>query len=370
LLTAISSLKRLLSIVAGLAVTNATVILITGGTYRSPTGLDDIYGFPLLLFFLLVSNILRFYHGNNRHLDTAYVDRRWPFFESDPFSARSAALGVDFIVIFLQCVLLAIMSFFIRSPSDFFLLFIVLMAFDVAWYLVSTGLPMDPRARVHQLRWSRNNVGALVVLVLLFFVLHDRTSIQVSLIAGVIAINTAIDFWISWWFYFPRRGVPFRVFIAAEFTEMINPKTGMIVSDHRALVEGVSETLESFGMLIDSAHQREEWGSKIERSRKSRALDQAAIISSDLMVVVVDHSFSPGLVWELGVAAACQKPVLLAVRAGVEVPYLLQGMEKEPHIEVISYREPEELERQIGRLLKHAVEEGVSERISEPAGRD
>jgi len=203
-LSTISSLKEIVTIVSGLSVTNALVQLITPTSTTAIPSLQSISTQTLLLFLLLVLNIIRFYHGNMRHLDTTYTAELGKGSSGDLRLSGRNRLAVDFFVIFLQSLIFATLSFLFRTPTEFFFLFAMLLVVDVVWFLSAYQLTTDRKAFEHQRRWTLNNTVAVIALLVFIGIGTNFTpSAYVYTLSAIIALNTLVDFYISWEFYFP-----------------------------------------------------------------------------------------------------------------------------------------------------------------------
>jgi hypothetical protein len=201
------SLKGIISIVMGLALTNTVVALVTGGHYDAIHRLAQLPVVSVLYSIVLVATIVRFYHGNLRHFEHVHgyvaVEDRYARSES----SLDASLGVDFIVILVESMLFAVGSFYARRAPDFLLLILVLLVIDISWFVVNLRETGARDAVEHQRRWLFNNFLAFVAIGFCYFaaeVTHLKLYVDVG--AAAVAVNTLIDFAISWDFYFPRLG--------------------------------------------------------------------------------------------------------------------------------------------------------------------
>lgn len=205
----IVSLKGIVSIVMGLALTNTIVTLVTGdattvgGRPAESHGLglltlDQISGQAAVGALAVITAIVRFYHGNNQHVD--YVYSRVSANRRIRGRAPRGGIGIDFLVIMVQSVLFALMSFYVDGNRELLLLFMVLLYFDIVWYVTTSTIVIDSDVLGHQRRWMLNNIGFLAVISALYF--QDG---EWAITAGLVAflLNTVVDFWISWRFYFP-----------------------------------------------------------------------------------------------------------------------------------------------------------------------
>jgi hypothetical protein len=204
--SAITSLKAIVTIVAGLTVTNGIISLVTGGAYAQIRLLNEFEIVTIAIFLLLVANVVRFYHGNIRHIDNAYsIDSYRSVNTDDVKKTERSNLGLDFLVVFVECVVLAITSFYINSLKEFFSLFIGLLIFDVLWTIGSYAYTPNRPVFVHQKRWTLNNVVAVILLLVASAYSHCMNTTTYHIIFPLIlGCNTVADFSISWKFYFPR----------------------------------------------------------------------------------------------------------------------------------------------------------------------
>jgi hypothetical protein len=119
ILSAVSSLKDVLSIITALTLTNTLVLLVTERTYDHIKELSTLEASSWVYSLLLIVTLIRFYHGNIRHLDDAY----WLSYTSFDFlraSTPPGGLGIDFVVVFGQSILLAVTSFYAGPRPEFF----------------------------------------------------------------------------------------------------------------------------------------------------------------------------------------------------------------------------------------------------------
>jgi hypothetical protein len=197
------SLKEIVSIVMGLALTNSILALITDGHYTSVSKLSQLPLTAVLYTVVLIVNIVRFYHGNMRHMDSLYGQPARRAARSTHGSLGN--LGLDFIVVFFESILFAVISFYASHKSDFVLLFLILLGTDLFWNVITLQEGNDVRDISHQRGWMVNNVLAVVLLLVLYLTSHGEAHhrLLLNIGVGVIAANTIVDFVISWKFYFP-----------------------------------------------------------------------------------------------------------------------------------------------------------------------
>jgi hypothetical protein len=204
----LDSLKGIVSIIMGLALTNTIIVLVTHGTYTDIVQLSSLDEWSIVCSVAVVATIIRFYHGNNRFVDSNYAP--WRSTETRGRGpAPRGGLGVDFLVIFVQSVIFAVISFYATPRRELLLLFSILLVFDIFWYVATAQTDRDPKAQKYHRRWMQNNLGfGLVILVCYFeFLQHKHATGWLDAGALLIAGNTLVDFVISWDLYFGRRRV-------------------------------------------------------------------------------------------------------------------------------------------------------------------
>lgn len=208
---ALSSVKSLVSIVMGLALTHTIVTVLSveesgrqlgaqGSSASDPATVLPLSQVPVtsaLCAVAIITAIIRFYHGNNQLLESLYGD------SSDPEKSDAVSgIGVNFIVIMVQSVFFALMSFYTDGDRQLILLFGLLLLLDILWYVANlTTTDTDPKALKHQQSWMLNNLCFLVVLVGLYYTNNGTWAVAAAAVA--IILNTVNDFRISWEFYFP-----------------------------------------------------------------------------------------------------------------------------------------------------------------------
>jgi hypothetical protein len=118
------SLRQILSIVMGLAVTNAIIVLVLhahAGSRRPTEGaihtLTELPIANVLSTGVLIATIIRFYHGNLRHFEHVHGRVRLEDRYARTEQSLRADLGLDFFVILFEGVLFALASFYARPQS-------------------------------------------------------------------------------------------------------------------------------------------------------------------------------------------------------------------------------------------------------------
>lgn len=340
--SALSSVKSVLAIVNGLTLTNTLLVLITGGHYSDVIPLEDLDVASILLALVLMVNIVRFYHGNVRHLDAAYGTEGVALAASGRHVEPRGGLGLDFFVVFAQSLLFSITSFYVNSPSAYVMLFIVLLTFDIIWTVYSQQGEREPAASPQRM-WLLNNIFAITIMITFFilYVAHPGRQWTLGVAVGVLATTTVIDFVLNWKFYFPgvtrkwHPGDSLKVFLSAPLTQYVRDENPSDLDYFRRHWGRLAKALERSGHDVFSAHQREAWGADLDSPESALKADVAGLLASDLVIAYVGNPASPGVQMELGYAIATRKRLLVFIDYGQAEPYLVRGLETWPHSEVV-----------------------------------
>jgi hypothetical protein len=214
--SAIASLKEIVTIVNALTIANATALvmktILTGKTVTSQSyDLNHVQAVPVALYLVLVFTVIRFYHGNVRHLDKSYAHTDGSPAEELSAGKTSFSVAADFAVILAESIGFSIASFFMVSPREFSLAFAAILTLDVIWFFFVQQIRSDDEryAKV----WAANNLVTLAVLYLLVlwtrgWKLQSFEKIAFWFIVGVMVVNFAVDIAINWTFYFPSGRLP------------------------------------------------------------------------------------------------------------------------------------------------------------------
>jgi hypothetical protein len=200
--SALGSIKSILAIVNGLTITNTFLVLITAGHYseiRTPgsLGVSNVAAAGVLML-----NIVPFYHGNMRHIDAIYGAESVAVSAASTPAKPPGGLGVDFLVILAQSLLLSLASFYVQSHVEYVFLFIVLLLSDVVWTFFS---PQQSDASANEPTWLRTNLVTAIGLGVLY-VIHRGHSGSEWLLDGalvLLAVRAVVDFADNWSIYFP-----------------------------------------------------------------------------------------------------------------------------------------------------------------------
>lgn len=209
--SAASSLKEMILILAAISITNALASF-------APTMLreGDVFSDnqAVLCLLLLVLSVVRFYHGNIRLLDDTYG------FESEGgqrgginVTNRNASIALDFLFMFTIALLFALSSFFIRQSTIFVCILLFIVFVDVMWHLTTMVNTADTKSFKATKRWFINNFLHLLLGILAtVYVLVTNDARTYSLLYEsslflllylILLVNTLFDFFLSYRFYFP-----------------------------------------------------------------------------------------------------------------------------------------------------------------------
>jgi hypothetical protein len=336
-MSATESLKRLITIICGLAITTAVVRVI------AETSIDGVYGLrapsmtSLLLFSVAILTIARFYHGNIRHLDEEYIGKSGKGFARPKRTKVPTRIAADFVVIFLEALLLSVMGYFVGSFPIFALLLATLLLFDAIWFFFfhNSDGPDNNRSKT----WAANNLFfGIVFLAGSAWLLSDAVepgheAYWIAAFAVLSFVNIAIDVVQEFDLYFPNpEPIIKRIFVAAPFTAAIESKdAGIPHGPFRTHLSEFIRTLENQKYTVLSSHEREDWGAPDSLYSPEQALlaDLEQLETADMLITLLTDYPSPGVQLEIGVALGRGIPVV-QIRHGfgdgaVQVPYLNQA---------------------------------------------
>jgi hypothetical protein len=140
-----------------------------------------------------------------------------------------------------------------------------------------------------------------------------------------------------------------KIFLAGPYTGKLEPETGLINSEYRRMLEDIIVFLETKGHIVFNAHKREKWGAAIEPPETAIVNDFVALKESQMIIAHLSTPLSPGVQWELGVAASFGIKTVLLKESNAENAYLLDGMHKLTETYQIAFNDLEEL---LGELEK------------------
>lgn len=209
IISVISSLKELVSIVMAIALTNTMFqFMVKNGNVKL---IRDFSLLESLIFVLLIVTIIRFYHGNMRHLDEVFIHPISNNSSSMSVKAhpRIEKMAVDFISILLEGLLFGALSFYFSICRYFFGLFILLLGIDVVWFLIvfASTLPSNQASFQifkHQRNWLLINVITLIAFLIVYASTENiEQTLRYYIFLTILFSNTFFDYAFNWRFYFP-----------------------------------------------------------------------------------------------------------------------------------------------------------------------
>lgn len=194
----VDNLQRVYTVVISLAITESLRRLLSdfGDNGQLPEYAS------VVAVISLIFTIIPFYHGANRYLDSTYV--------TGERLAKSGALMLDFVAIFIEGVTFFILSLLIKSTIIFFTVLAALFLFDSFWVWLTrlTSNSEVDKGLEYKLWATINIVSALFLLVSFWSNVFNWSfwtspMVQVSA-AGITAITrTIFDYVTVWNFYYP-----------------------------------------------------------------------------------------------------------------------------------------------------------------------
>jgi nucleoside 2-deoxyribosyltransferase len=120
---------------------------------------------------------------------------------------------------------------------------------------------------------------------------------------------------------------PSRVFLAAPFSQFLDPHTGTVGAAVRTSIDALRRALEAEGHSVFLAHERESWGAALMPPEECTPLDFAEMHAADIVCAHLGSPPSHGVHIELGWASALGKPIVLLLSPGQTHSPLVYGLE-------------------------------------------
>jgi len=143
-----------------------------------------------------------------------------------------------------------------------------------------------------------------------------------------------------------------RIFVAAPFTGSIQKETRRLPDDYRQWLAKIIRELRASGHEVLCAHEREQWGEKLDSPETAIHLDWEAIRKSDVLLAYLGNPPSPGVQMELGYASALQKTIIVASEKHSDVPYLVRGLTRITNTIFVQFEDPSGLSHGIAQAIK------------------
>lgn len=323
--SAVNSLKQLVTIISGLAATNAVLQLVLPTSTNAVFSLRYVSLRALALFGVSILTIVRFYHGNMRHLDASYLGgtqkggrRRSQRADPAVHSWKHRAWDVvhtalDFLVVFAEALILVVLSFLLFNPREFVAVYVALLVIDVIWFVILHKTTSAPWAKAY---WV-NNIAFLGVLVVPLATLGTSSQDFQSGIFWYVTLmsgNTIVDFVINARFFFPPPG-PSDVVEVARFK--LQGKTGITERERSQL----QDLIISVDVLVDAreAAARDDISKTVDYEEVRRAAERVVLRTSPQLMETLAEAIARELLksWKL----------LEAVNVRIEKPGRLPDVE-------------------------------------------
>ena len=349
----VNTLKDILLVLGGLSITNGLIVLIAKGSFTTIANFKDLSleVFPILFFFLLVVNIVRFYLGNSRLIDDSYLLE----FDSTPSDGtfRNKNLVIDYFSVLFAGILLALLSFYLRDSKSFFGVFSCLLLFDILWLISTRQVARDKKISKQRRWWTINNVFFLIPIAISAFSNQSQIGYFYAAFASLV-LNTLIDFCLSYQFYFYptriRKDGKLKIFLAAPFTQYIDGDK--IPEEIKSSLNNIISSLKSEGYEVFSAHVEEKWGEDLDDPFSALKRDFNELRDSEILVAFIGQPPSPGVQMEIGVALAMNKRIIYLIKEGDSYPFLLDGLPKLTDAQPLRYTSYDNALKQIRKQLK------------------
>lgn len=194
----IHTLQQLYSVIVALALTHA--ILKLGEIWPSIQSTEHRLKIAAISVAFL-STIVPFYHGMNRHLYETHIRNSETGKHGHPIP-----LLIDIFVFILESGFLFAMGRTLDSPTNFLLLWGLLLLLDIVWSLVVYKFQKGPKPS-----WALNNLVWLTIVLIGYFALPQLfenirgavISYGVYLLVVAEVSRSIVDYYLNWDYYFP-----------------------------------------------------------------------------------------------------------------------------------------------------------------------
>jgi len=280
----------------------------------SPTSLSLS---SIIVSIIVITTLIRFYHGNVRHLSEDYLRER--IIEE---RRSGIELAIDFFFIMAQSIIFVFMSFYIGTRFQFkyvYDLVLILFGADILWFILLALARKTLSWKYPEARWTAVNILTLIILLLMrdHMISIWDPELAAKAFGGIMLGNMVLDYSINWPFYFPR---PFRrelvIFFAAPFTNRLvedpTAKTGKCIEpEYQQFLQMIFNRLRQEGYEVRNAFEAEDWGREQIPSEAMTIRDYNDVLSSDVLVVYLDGTETEGVYLELGWASAFKRYILI-----------------------------------------------------------
>lgn len=263
----VDSLQRLYSIVISLSIASILVAFSENILASNISTSDIIKNFSILIAFIVT--VVPFYHGANRYLDATYVTKER--------AAKRYSLLVDFFALFFEAMLFFTLTRFTNSGDLFFLIFMILLLFDVIWTLVTKYTTKNSNSNSDRyFKWAAINLVCISLIISLFFtnwiqdvsgnqgVLIEAKSFSYILTTLIIIGRTVADYILTWDFYYPNDDQQIEIVSGFYKGSDTNPEVVKLQKERK---KGRKESV--FNRKKSDSNKKTERVSEIEENSKN-----------------------------------------------------------------------------------------------------
>lgn len=332
-------LKEIITVIMALAFTHALIQFLVDSSTSKVYHLNEISFEAWLILFLIITTIVRFYHGNMRHLSTTYSKEKLI-----DEGVSGVQLPIDFFFLILQSMIFVVMGFYESEFSHLYFIFVSLFIVDSVWFLLLGKGKIEFVLKEPQTQWILVNISTVIILCISHkAILGDDHCIPIFSL--IIIANLFLDYSINWKFYFPKipRKDKISVFVSAPFSSKLQ---------ENKIDRSFKETLDKLISFIEknsrvssvySAHRIEEWGNLLRQSTEYVPRDYEALLKCDVVIAYLDGSPSMGMPIELGWAVVLKKSIIILSNERTEPAAFVEGFPKISNTVFIIYKDMEEL---------------------------
>jgi hypothetical protein len=191
----VDSLQKIYAMIVALAISFSIQNLLLNKADNSFTlSISMLDHLPA--FLALISMLVPFYHGMNRHFDRCYIER-------EKEKTVQGALLFDFFVFFFEASILFAAAASIRSGLQTFLFLAILLSVDMLWAWISHLIHFKDENMSTVTTWAWINLCTLVLALSVFFLLQSTDAVKAWMFFILAVARSVLDYRFCWNFYFP-----------------------------------------------------------------------------------------------------------------------------------------------------------------------
>ena len=195
--SSVRNLETLYSVVIGLGLSLGITNLVDANRAPIPLRLGLL---PYFASYLVT--LIPFYHGALRHLDATYIEKGGK-------QARSGALLLDFLVLFIESCLFFALAVLLPSPQLYAWGLVSLLSVDIVWGFLAHVAFSNAGS---ELKWAYINLITVVLLSVVLILLGafppsaGAADGNLAVVVLIVSLGrSAVDYGLNWHVYYPSK---------------------------------------------------------------------------------------------------------------------------------------------------------------------